>query len=1057
MSIRTLVYAYILGGLTFLPLVIISIVFFAVYTSVPVGDPDVTKPAKASLQDQSVSEEPEVASATRDIDDQPKARKGWLIMRRTFEETEQNASYATKVRGFLDARSKDPKRSRPKDMWYVALKGKVLYLYEDEAMQECEAAIEMGGHDVMIYPEGLQDGELFAKRTAIMLRPRIPPPDKEMPSLTKEMKLGEGLVDEKKQEAEERDTGLSKKKEKKRAEELEKLAEIQKARDAARDEAHTVLTPWFIFVRSNVEMEDWYHALVHASDHSANHPTLEPLEPVFKVPDMEHLVSTLDEQPDVIPTRWLNALIGRLFFSFYRTQLLERFIIGRLMKKLAKVKRPAFLSDVNIKEVSVGNRPPTFSKPMLKELTKEGDASLEVRIHYKGEVRVTAEATAIINLGPRFKTYTVKLVLAAVLREIEGNLLIKVKRPPSNRIWYAFTQMPRMELDVEPVVSDRQITWGMILSTIESRLKEIILESIVLPNMDDIAFFESSSYEHRGGIWADASRETHEPSESLNASDAGPSASTTALPGSTASQDAAAVPQSAEPTSTGERSMSAPLPLHPISEPASLSADVSVLGNSSNPSATKRRSWFAALRNEDSIASDPSISTESAISSEAARGRSVVSGFSAPEVAQPTSSTAEGGETVPEPPVRTTSSDVSLLRPGTSQRSTSQHSSSSTSSSRSGTPEREESARRPPTPSSPQVFANGTVPSSPGNGSSFLSTLKSRDKQAIQAQAKEAMRKWGVNWASLRRNNEGSEDVPDGGPTEQRPTNSQASLSQKIRPSFAEIRAKVEERRSSRHDLDGTAPIAIPQRGDERQRVVSQPSVPNPGRPSSFTGGLSTSPAGPSRVRTTSELDGSLQTSKYVAPSMSRTTTQLHTPSQPDFPSVSPPPTPAPIHTQPPQAKTMTIPGIHASHRGEVQSLGYVAPAPSTDQKGKSPALQTVVTRLFKPQGQGQTEHDFSSSAPEPQPSHREVVETEAAQSPQGPPPLPPRSVSSASAALKSIQSRVESGRLSTDEQSRGSTPEPVGDPTGSNDGASVHDMPKAAPPPLPPRKVPVQ
>jgi hypothetical protein len=92
---------------------------------------------------------------------------------------------------------------------------------------------------------------------------------------------------------------------------------------------------------------------------------------------------------------------------------------------------------------------------MLKDLSLDGEASMEVGVKYDGEVRIEISTVATIPMpfggaGGRFRPVTVTLVLAVIVKNVEGNLLLRIKTPPSSRIWWGFTKEPRMTIVCYP-------------------------------------------------------------------------------------------------------------------------------------------------------------------------------------------------------------------------------------------------------------------------------------------------------------------------------------------------------------------------------------------------------------------------------------------------------------------------------------------------------------------------------------------------------------------------------------------------------------------------------
>jgi hypothetical protein len=638
-----------------------------------------------------------------------------------------------------------------------------------------------------------------------------------------------------------------------------------------------------------------------------------------------------------------------------------------------------------------------------------------------------------------------------------------------------------------------------------------------MPNMDDIAFFESSKYHRRGGIWEDASRRERRPTHIPETSPDGTLSLSTPVSEGPAptiiSTELESEPlkrsQSAQEFTIEAGSTLEPVPIirsatHEGNDP--ISSATSTNNGTSGGTRARRRTWFSSVGSADLEALKDEVESESN-NADPPRGRSTELDTSVP----PRSKSTPESPHVEQPSNDERPRSPNHLSPNRQPSSSSRHSASQSSSSTEDVSSN--ILDRPQTLFKTPSSSSRTHQTSPASPTSFLSTLKSRaaaaDKQALSNQAKEAMRKWGVSWGGLRRDSGGGvgnsthDDVSDVMPSEAR--NRTDNSSQRNRVSYADVRAAVEERkeRDKSGPLDSNAaslPVAVPEGGRIKVRSVSVSSSVSPGivqvhPPSPAFSPVSTPPSPPSLSTQSSDAPEGDALPKVTAPPISRSATGSHS-NDPfsddhDFPegkdlragTLS---SPIPIHTQPSHGKTMTIPGIHASHRGEVMSMGFVAPSPLpvAENKMKAPAIQSVY-RLWKSptlSGQQHESESQSQSQPTSPEQNKDVVplslNPENSSQPLSrptPPPLPPRSNSSSATRmgpetpqptpdrvlLASPASEVLKTIVTKDESKRNGSQDETDSRTSSSESLSHDDIggkPSAVSdtkPPLPPRRIP--
>ncbi|GAN09698.1 conserved hypothetical protein [Mucor ambiguus] len=436
---------YLLGGVTFIPITLLLIYFVLPVT-------------KTTAQDQ--------APTTHNTNTTTNAyaqngKKGWIRLTKTYKPKESESNVAVLLSYVQGVGVK-----RQKEHVYAELKCGALFIYETNQIDdECKIIIPVHNYNVAMYSpdkQQQQDHDMFSKSTWLKLTPK---PD------VIDMNSSQVLIPH-------HDDGSS---------------------SSPYLTTHNEL---FITCARPVDKEDWYFGLLAATQmmaESSSHVEMMDMTH-FDASAMQTLISTVQQDAEYREVQWLNAILGRLFLGLYRTDDMRHFLQNKISKKAKKIKRPGFLGDIVVQSVDIGDSIPYVTQPKLLSLTPEGDLEAEATIHYAGGLRVVIQTDFTWTYSSLMKPIRVPLVLSVMLKKLSGKFLVKVKPPPTNRCWIGFYEMPDMDWEIQPIVSDKQIRLSMVTNAIQSKVREFIAENIVLPNMDDFPFCPSGGH---GGIFGE--------------------------------------------------------------------------------------------------------------------------------------------------------------------------------------------------------------------------------------------------------------------------------------------------------------------------------------------------------------------------------------------------------------------------------------------------------------------------------------------------------------------------------------------------------------------------
>ena len=414
MVVPVWVVAYLLGGITFIP----SVLVFACFIRIVFSLCQSTIPSQQWHYEHCCHD-----SATRFQKSDEMYKTGWLCVTQYEQPRVQRQTMSKMVQAYL-LYNNNSRHDVIQHIYYCVLKKSTLFLYDSHQKLDCIAVIQLCDYNVAMYPATLRDAELFNRPNLIKLNPH-----------------------------------------------------------------HSSCPQYYINCHRNIDKEDWYLLLRQCSTGSnSNHH--QPSSPMQQDDIAIHkLITVLHSNAHHFETQWFNATLGRLFCAIYQTETIQQFLYNKLVAKLHKVnqRRPAFLGAIKVRSVEPGHQPPYLTQPRLLSLESSGELVAEAYLEYAGGIQFEIETQLHLTGSRKWR-----VILPITLNHLEGMLMFHIKPPPTNRCWYAFQTQPTMAWHVDH-------PWDTIARTIRSKMQELVIANLVLPNMDDITFYRTTN--GNGGIF----------------------------------------------------------------------------------------------------------------------------------------------------------------------------------------------------------------------------------------------------------------------------------------------------------------------------------------------------------------------------------------------------------------------------------------------------------------------------------------------------------------------------------------------------------------------------